>query len=81
MGKTGAEENPDVAQGEGVGWGWGFHFNEASTEERGRLPGQKAARPRDDAPRSGIKAALGIIPWELCNSAGPTTLELPTGPA
>lgn len=33
VGKTGAEENPDVAQREGVGWR--FHFNEASAEARG----------------------------------------------
>lgn len=42
MGKLGAEENPDVAQGRRVGLGK-FHLNEE--EEGGQLPGRRLPAP------------------------------------
>lgn len=76
-GSQGQRKIQDVAQGR-VGRGR-VHFNEAAGE-RGWLPGQKAAAPVMMPHAAGIKAALGILPWELCDSAGLLLPKLLTGP-
>lgn len=76
MGKPGAEESLGCCTRKG--WGGRIHFNEAA-EERGWLPGQRPPTPVMLGHAAGIKAALGIIRWERCKTAGPATTSASHG--